>query len=504
MTPDKPTFSTEELKRELREQAKTEKEDFSKVLEKMDILLKTYEHGQGSERKLRLMHNEELVKAEAQILKMKEENQALTMEFLKARYQEKLAKIKQRFALALEISGKDNKEVSNFDELANLNQIDMPLLMRDLQNDAKDVPTSYLEVVRKLEAKPKEKLNPAEKELVTSEIRKIASMKAQPKANEVRKNLGKYAGLAILSHMKSEDRVSIMRELLDEQKTLKIIIATCASNYLTIEQSTELVKEMAKKHPEWSENCMKTMKLLENDKFKSFKVQVENLQGSAKEALRRNFGKNYAGKILSLKGAFVWEVGRGWGMATMAANFLANVDVTNVVKNPAKFAEETGKLLVNPAFTGAASAVAASVEVISGGAGNGLITQTLARLVYDNKEELKQGKEKAHDFMKQTLGDNRRAAELYFRNAKDIVKQFEKDPKKLDLDTLGINYDALDKNFKDKSLGGMTKEEYNEILPQLALGFYDNTIGLGMKTADLQEKFINEARDKAGLNKFEL
>ena len=107
------------------------------------------------------------------------------------------------------------------------------------------------------------------------------------------------------------------------------------------------------------------------------------------------------------------------------------------------------------------------------------------------------------DFVRKSLGDRPRVAELYFKNAEAIEAQFRKDPKKLDLKTLGVDYASLDKKFKDKEMGGMSEEDYNELIPQFAAIFNDDKVGIGRKTAISQKTFINESRDAAGLIKFQ-
>lgn len=494
------------LKLELQKQVDAEKNSFGKVMKKMETLLKTYEHGQAMDTKFKQLQAQKSEEATELIMQMHRENKNLSVEHLLKRHKLALGEIRRRLSLALDIAGRADGEVSTFEELAELKQVELPLLIRDLSNVddiVNEVPGSYLDIVAKLDKTPREDLTSAEKELVLSEIRKIANMNKPPKPNEVRKNLGKYAGLAILSHMEPEERLNILRELLNEEKTIKIVVSSAASGYLTIEQGVELMKEMAQKNPAFAKNALKAIEVMDSDKFRNFKLQVERLQADAKKSLRRNFGKNYAGKILSLKGAFVWEVGRGWGIVTMLANTLASVDFTQIYKNPAEFAKQSAGLLTNPAFLMGATAVAASAEIISGGIGKGWLTQGLAKIMNDNSKEVAQVKvDKKRDFMRKALGDNSRAAELYFDNAEYIVKQFEKDPKSMKLQDVGIDYKSLDKKFTDKSLGGMSEEEYNELIPQIAASFYDEKVGLGAKTFRAQQKFINEARDAAGLNRF--
>lgn len=505
MAENKSTFTEAQLKSELQAQNEVAKEDFKQVLTKMDALLKTYEHGQAMETQMKRLQKTKSAEATSLIMQMHRENESLDINYLKARHKMALDEIRRRLSLALDISGREEGSVSTFEELAELKQVVLPLAIRDLDVDKilDEVPVTYLDIVAKLDSKPEKKLSVEEKELVLAEIKKIANMQNPPKANEVRGNISKYPGLALLGHMNPEQRFERMRELLDDQRMIKTIVGTCASNYLTVEQGVELLKEMAKKHPDFSENCSKAIGLIQSKKFGDFKLEVERLGADAAKSLKRNFGKNYAGKLLSLKGAFVWEVGRGWGAVTMLANFLAKVDLTQVYKNPMEFTKQVASLGKDPAFMAGAGALAASAEIISGGFGKGMITQSFLKLIDDSAKENSQVKaEKKLDFVRKSLGDRPRVAELYFMNAEAIEAQFRKDPKKLDLKTLGVDYASLDKKFKDKEMGGMSEEDYNELIPQFAAIFNDDKVGIGRKTAISQKTFINESRDAAGLKQF--
>lgn len=519
---EKPQNSPElkSLESQLDKQRTEKIAEFKKTLyDRLDIYMKTHERVEGEEN----AQIRDYVKRSGQltyaIKEMARDYEAekgeLDAKLFLDKQAEKLNTLKSLADLALQIadeSGKKDKKqlkISTFEEFANFNAL-KAVIDKDMENvvsngfsEAEKVDISYLQVMGKLkDGITFDELPKEEAQIVLAEVRKVSLM-PPIKPNELYTSMHRYPGLLFMNYLNPKDRLNVMKTLLDDKHSLKTIISLTSTNYLSVEQGEELIKILAQNVPDAAPDCLKAMELIGSEKFRAYKLEFEKMKKKAGQALERNLGKNYAGKIGSANGLLVWYGGRIFGVASMALAFATTVDITNIM-HPSKWGQlagEVGEAMVNPGFILGAGVLGLSVETISGGLGRGFLTKTLGKLLKDKSETPEAKREKKTELMKAVITDWRNVSKFYYQNAEKIVDKIslKKNPQDVTLQNLGIAFSTLDPELQKEAKSEAT---LNKILQELAVSLYDAEMGIGILTHDQQQRFINGARDSRGLTQF--
>lgn len=464
------------LKTNLEEQKKEALDQIDSIIGDLSHDVKFNEKANAAEL-LKKYARDEIAKNEKEVLKLAQESAELDVQYFQKMHEEKLKSILSRMQLAIEM-GNDSPEAFGRS---------FGLLKMGEEKD-------YLSIVDGINDGRIDE-NSEKWEKITAMMRSLGKLNlCDPR--EALSNTYKYAQFAALALLKPAKRVEVIRSILDDEKSHRIILTLVATNYLTIQQGKEMLEDAARQFPQRKDDFERTLLEIDGDAMVRYKDAVLKEQQDALKTYDRSFHQNYAGKFFSYKTLIGLEAGRYIGLATMAANFLANVSIKELFTDPVKFGKDFAGLLINPAFMAGAVVTGGSLELVTGGFGKGWVSQAFSNLTRDKSLE----EEKKNDLklkqMQTIIGNHYQICDIFYKYA-DQIKELKKDGKPITLTNLGINYDELSPEMRK-----FTEAKYNETLPQIADILADEEIGFGLETPGLQRTFLENACEELGVSKF--
>lgn len=456
---------------------------------KMDIKIK--EKGQAVLNQMRNHAQDEIKARTERVLAMrdaqKKEKNDLDTTMLEAKHKEMIDALLKRFHLSMEMG---NKDIASLGKSYSLLQASSAVDYSE--KTAENIPPDYLEITRKL--KTGEALNQNENATLEGLIRKVATLEIK----DPREAFGvsnEYAGLVILSELSDVQKMSVLRGVEDEKLFARLIVNLCASAYLSIGQCQELLSEASPKHPDQKQIYIDALSTVDSEGMRKFILDLQGVKAHALKTLDRNFQQNYAGKYLNPQTYLIGKAGQTLGVLTLVANFFANVNPMDAIKNQKQFLKDVAGLGTNPAFLMGLTVTGATVEYISGGFGKGWLSQALSKITEDKSITESERIKRRNEQMYTALNNYPEVTEFYYKNSGKIV-QLKNDNKAVTIENMkaaGIKIPEL------KNTSGTVFE--NNIF-QWANLLYDEEKGFALTGDSTQREFINEGRKAQGLKPF--
>lgn len=470
--------NTEILKANLEDKKQETLSEIDSRLKDIDISISSKERGEAMVMELtKISKHEAYEKAEKILDRQKAEiNEAQRGKLLKE-YADEMDALIQRLQVVIEVGS---------DDFASLDHT-LALFRETEVEQAGKVPVNYINIFDKL--RKNAKLTEDDWGHVEGVMRKLATL-GKVDVKEAVRETNKYTGFVILSELSPEQRVTVLERMEDDPAYPSLLMKLVATNYLTIAQGIKLSKNI---DPKTRDLLLADMN---SDGMRRYQQDVGKIQASAGEVYERNYAQNYAGKYLNPQTYLTVKAGQTLGVLTVVTNFFANVNLTNIWKDPGLFAEQVGSLATNPPFLLGLGVTAGTVEYVSGGFGKGWISQGLQSILKDKSLAADKKEEAKKKQMEIIFGNYPEVTEFYYKHCDEILS-LRAQNKAVTLDALHVNYS------KDLQMLGSSKQAFEDNLPQFAeILSSDDEKGFHLKTAEEHRIFINKAMKAQNLDQF--
>lgn len=397
-------------------------------------------------------------------------------------HKEEMEALLSRLSLALQLGDNDIAKLDHALGLFRATEVEQ----------AGKVSVDYLNILQKLKNGEDIDLESEDGKHLVGLMRKLATL-GKVDVRQAVAETNKYAGFVILSNLDSKQRVDLLKEMKNDDAYIPLLMKLVAANYLTISQGLDLL-EIAKN----KKDIEAARADMDSHGMRMYQQDVMKIQLKANDIYETNFSQNYAGKYLNPQTYLVVKAGQTLGIMTMAANFFANVTITNLWKDPGKFAEQVGSLGTNPAFLLGLGATGLTFEYVTGGIGKGWISQTFDKITSDSSISPEDAEKIKIKQMQTIFGNYPDVTKFYFDHCEKI-NELKAQHKEITLKSIGID---------PNESKGTNKKELEDNLPQFLAILTDKEKGFGLEgssigsSVELQRDFINQSRRDQGLDTF--
>lgn len=449
--------------------------EISQALKNVDMEITRKQRGEAMVGGLKVMAESEADKATKDVLALRDKQAAEKKELAMYEYEQMhrtaMDALVQRLKLAIRASGDD---IASFER-----HVDMFKTAPNLD---------LLAIEQKLET-GKPPMEESDWKHVEGIMRKLARLEPVDPRKAL-DNMSTYSGYVLLSELTPAQRTQVLERMLDDPEFHKLIINLTATNYLTIAEGMDLLQKAAPKQPEAKAQYLTAISEINTDGMRRYQEDMAALQKQALELYDMNYHQNIVGKFGNPITYLMLRVGETLGFATMVGNFLANVNLKDMIQNPSKFMADVAGLATNPCFLLGTAAAGATVEYVSGGFGKGWLTGAMLAISKDKSLEADKKAQGKIDQVKVVLKNYPQLTEFYYAHAKEIIA-LKNAHKEVTLQALGIDYKDLPDRLKTTS-----KTNYDNNLNQFAVVLMDAENGLALKSEAAQKEFIEKTMPK--------
>ncbi len=471
-------------------------EEISRILKRVDSDISRKERGTAMITGLQVLAQSQVDDRTKEIFDLRAKQAAEKNELTLAEY-ERLHKnamdsLVRRLSLAVEASEDMPSLKRHLDMLGTSPDTDFFALLKKegitLDEAAKQIPADLILIEEKLKT-GKPPMDESDWSHVEGLMRRIARLEPVD-TRKALANISQYAGYVLLSELNPEQRMLVLERMPDDPEFHKLLVNFTATNYLTVAEALDLLAKAEPKHPELKDQYLLARKEIDSDGMRRYQTDIAALQHEALRVYEMNYHDNFAGKYGNPVTYLLVHAGEYIGITTMLGNFMANVNMKDLIHNPSKFMKDVAGLATNPCFIAGTAVTAGAVEYVTGGIGKGWLTGALANITKDRSLEADKKAQAKIDQVKKVLKNNPQLTELYYRHIKEIIALRNLN-KEVNLQSLGIEYKDLSEHLKNTS-----KTSYDDNINQFAIVLADGQNGLSLKSENAQEEFIKKTMPK--------
>ncbi len=473
---------TEILKTKIEDRKIETLDEITARLSDVSLEITAKERGEAMVNEIKKIANEKVVSESSKILERQNDEIGETeMHHLDEIHKEEMEKLLSRLSLTIELGQNDFGKLDHA----------LGLFRATVEEQAGKVNVDYLNILQKLRTDKHEDLTDDDWSHLTGLMRKLATL-GKVDVKEAVAETNKYTGFIILSDLEPAQRVKLLEEMKDDDAYIPLLMKLVAANYLTIAQGTALLEIAGNK-----KDIEAARADMDSHGMRMYQQDVMKIQLKANDIYQTNFHQNYAGKYLNPQTYLVVKAGQTLGIMTMAANFFANVNFTNLWKDPGEFAKQVGSLATNPAFLLGLGATGLTFEYVSGGIGKGWISQAFAKITSDKSLSPEDAIEIKRKQMGTIFGNYPDVTEFYYKHCEKI-NELHSQHKAITLKSIGVD---------PSEIKGINKQELEDNLPQFVAILRNEEVfdlsGASIGSAvDLQRDFIDKSRREQGLEVF--